>query len=244
MDLVTVLRPYGPTVMIHKNWQPRQTPSRIAIQADNKCRQPARCSRTVLPEASGTLESSRQKGRQRTYEFINSGTPKLNGREALKSIRRHVRKEFILNARQKKAHTDEKLYARSLKPHTNLPIAALDFYRNAPLTSFSEYPIDMQSGTHALLSQYLQYASSRMFPVGSSLKTSPLKSPEWFHFAVTDSAMFHAMLYAAAMYLALLREMSESRDTLYHQTQTISIIQQRLSISNQKFDDSTLGAWL
>jgi hypothetical protein len=81
-----------------------------------------------------------------------------------------------------------------------------------------------------------------MFPVGSSLKISPLKSPEWFHFAVTDAAMFHAMLYAAAMYLALLEGRQESKDTLHHQSQTISILRKRLGTLDQGSDDATLGA--
>jgi hypothetical protein len=81
-----------------------------------------------------------------------------------------------------------------------------------------------------------------MFPLGSCLTSNPLKSQEWFHFAATDEAMFHAVLYAAAVYLALLLGRRESRDTIYYLTQTISILQKRLNASKQQFDDSTLGA--
>jgi hypothetical protein len=128
-------------------------------------------------------------------------------------------------------------------PNCDLQSAStLDTYLLASSTSFSQYPIEMPPSAHALLSNYLTYASSRMFPVGSSLKTSPLKSPDWFHFAVADPAMFHAMLYAAATYLALLEGKSESKDTIYHQNQTILILQNRLNTSKQEFDDSALGA--
>jgi hypothetical protein len=244
MDIVTVMLPHGPTVMTHKGWQPRkplhlepptQSNSRIHILSPH-------CSRTLVQEDPSNLISPPQKRSQRIYQFINSEKPATKSEpEVLKVIRRHVRKEFIRHSRQMTASTKEDLKVQG--PNCNFQnTATFDTYLLAPSTSFSEYPIEMPPSTHALLNNYLTYANSRMFPIGSSFRTSPLKSPEWFHFAITDPAMFHAMLYAAATYLALLEGKSESRDTIYHQNQTILILQNRLNISKQQFDDSTLGA--
>lgn len=244
MDLVTVLLPRGQTVMVHKGWQPRKkSNSKSPANADTKARSPPpRCSKPLALETSGN-GSPPQKQNKCHYEFINSRNPgRKSDAELLKVVRRHVRKKFIRDARQKMPGAGEKTRARSLQLNSQLPVSVFDAYLIAPSTSVSEYPIDMQPHTHSLLSKYLTYASSRMFPIGSSLRTSPIKTPEWFYFAITDAAMFHAMLYAAAIHLALLEGRPESRDTLYHQSQTITILQKRLGHSNQRVDDSTLGA--
>jgi Fungal specific transcription factor domain len=243
MDFVTILLPHGQTVMIHKGWQPCKHPKFTSTPySDAKVRSVSgQCSQAVT--VGGSNAHSSPQGQKREYSFINSKSPRSErDPEVLKTIRRHVRRELIRNTKQGKASKEENSRTSCLPRDSQLPIFGFDKCSIAPSTSFSEYPIEMQPHTHALLSKYLTYASSRMFPIGSSLKRSPLKSPEWLHFAVTDEAMFHAMLYAAAMYLALLEDRTESRDTLYHQNRTISILQRRLRTSSQSFDDSTLGA--
>ncbi len=241
MDLVTVLFPNGPTVMIHKGWQPCKSPHfESSAQWNSKVNvlSPARSS-TLAQEVSSNLGSQIRKRRQRKYQFINSEKPGTKSvPEVLKVIRRHVRKEFICDERQRK----RSLRVKMPTPEFELTDPTLGLCLIGHSTACSEYPVDMLLTAHPLLSKYLAYASSRMSPVGSSLKISPLKSPEWFHFAVTDPFMFHAMLYAAAVYLALLEGRTETRDTVYYQNQTISVLQNRLSTSKQHFDDSTLGA--
>jgi hypothetical protein len=241
MNLVTVLLPNGPTVMIHKGWQPyKSSHSESSTQSDSKVKGKSTPSpSTLAQEVSNNSVSQPQKRRQRKYKFINLEQPGTNSvPEVLKTVRRHVRKEFIREEKQRKKITGVKMPVPDFE-FAN-PSIGLCFIGHT--TACSEYPTDMSHATHALLSKYLTYASSRMFPVGSSLKTSPLKSPTWFQFAITDAAMFHAMLYAAAVYSALLEGMSESRDAIYHQNQTILILQTRLSRSTGQFEDSTLGA--
>ncbi|KAG4436750.1 hypothetical protein IFR05_007768 [Cadophora sp. M221] len=53
--------------------------------------------------------------------------------------------------------------------------------------------------------------------------------------------MLHGVLYAGAVYLALLQGRRETRDTIYHQSEAISIVQKRIVMSDSNFDDSTLG---
>ncbi len=240
MDSVTVLLPSGQNIMVHKGWRSRNKPQfEPATHLDTKSRSP-RCSRT-----SSDLCSKSQNQPPRKYRFITSTPANQNGPETLRIIRRHVRNEVFRDAKEKMKRNETNSRARSQKSQkSNLqsPIHTFDEHLLARSTSLSIYPINIEPHTHALLGKYLTYASRRMFPVGSSLKISPLKSPEWFHFAVTDAAMFHAMLYAAAMYLALLEGRQESKDTLHHQSQTISILRKRLGTLDQGSDDATLGA--
>jgi hypothetical protein len=105
----------------------------------------------------------------------------------------------------------------------------------------SEYPIPMQPHTHQLLSNYMTHVTSRIFPIAGPLKFNPFKTQGWFQFAVTDAAMLHALLYAGAVYLALLNGKTESEDTVHHLSQTISIVSKRLSETEQ-VQDSTIGA--
>ncbi|CZR53005.1 uncharacterized protein PAC_02883 [Phialocephala subalpina] len=195
------------------------------------------------------------------FQFVDSSKPGRKDLETRKLIRRHVRNEFVrLNGRkirgQKKTDVDEQggVEARLGTPSTSStldseesPRGSVDLKVPMPFgypTETSGYPIEMGNETHALLSHYLTHVSKRMYPItGLNLKSNPLQSPEWFHFATTDSAMFHAILYAAAVWLALAQGWRESRDTIYYRSQTIAVVQQRLGDDSTHLTaDATLGA--
>jgi hypothetical protein len=59
---------------------------------------------------------------------------------------------------------------------------------------------------------------------------------------MTDDAMLEAMLYAGAVYLALLEGKTESWDVMYHRHQTLSILNQRMSHAISSIEDFTVGA--
>jgi hypothetical protein len=81
-----------------------------------------------------------------------------------------------------------------------------------------------------------------VYPAGLRLHFNPIRSREWLHFAVTDAAMLQAMLYGGAVYLALLEGKTESWDMMYHQHQTVSILNKRLCDSTLHIADSTISA--
>jgi Fungal specific transcription factor domain len=248
MDSVSILFPDGSTRMIHKGWKYRQKAQfKITAHSDGQSLSPRRAKPSATVKLSGSAPPVQEKRRQREYRFITSGKlERQRDPEVLRVVRSHVRNEFVRDAKERKAITRSNPVEVYPKRNFDSISTALERLKVPCLlirpTYFSEYPIKLHSHTHALLTSYMTYGSSRIYPVGSSLKSNPLKSPEWFHFAVTDAAMFHAVLYSAAMYVALLDGRSESRDTIYHQTQAISILQKRLNASKQQFDDSTLGA--
>ena len=228
--------------MVHKGWNKLQCKS--TTHSDRRTSSP-RSFRGLVQVVCSNLRSPTQQQPRRKYKFITSTRAAKNGPETLRSIRSHVRKKVIEDSKKNPLRNQESSGVGSQgirKPPHESTNSTFDNQLFSASTSYSEYPVDMQPHTHALLSKYLTYASSRMFPVGCSLKTSPLKNPEWFHFAITDAAMFHAMLYAAAMYLALLEGRRESKDTLHHQNHTLSILQKRLAKLEQSHSDATLGA--
>ncbi|KAH7351097.1 hypothetical protein BKA65DRAFT_396859 [Rhexocercosporidium sp. MPI-PUGE-AT-0058] len=173
------------------------------------------------------------------FQFINSTEPGRNKDPAVrKLIRRHVRHENYSRSRWNCSADALKRTPRSNTEAKTLLVPPLLGDPSA-LSTYC-YPLNMSPETHALLEQYLTHATNRMYSK-CRFKSSPFRSPIWFHFAVTDPAMLHGVLYAGAVYLALLQGRRETRDTIYHQSEAISIVQKRLATSDYNFEDSTLG---
>ncbi|CEJ62860.1 hypothetical protein PMG11_11345 [Penicillium brasilianum] len=58
----------------------------------------------------------------------------------------------------------------------------------------------------------------------------------------TDPCMFHASLYAASAHLDAARNDCENPVTLYHQTQTLQLVRQRIEQSHRGIDEGLDGA--
>ena len=184
--------------------------------------------------------SSRNCSCRPQYKFVD---PRKQSRErdlaSRTSTRRHAKRETNAKLKWKRdGNTSMDQLPRAIVlTDSSVP---LSLGLSTALSSFC-YPFDMRPGTHALLEQYLTHASNRMYPLQSCFKTSPFRSPQWFHFAVNDAAMLHGVLFAGAVYLALLQGKRETRDTMYHENEAISIVQKRLGTSNSNFDNAILG---
>jgi hypothetical protein len=59
--------------------------------------------------------------------------------------------------------------------------------------------------------------------------------------AMEDEALLHGVLYAGALYLALLEGKRESKDTMYHFSKLVGIVNNRLS-EGKEVEDKTIGA--
>ncbi|KAF8856520.1 hypothetical protein BDZ45DRAFT_594134 [Acephala macrosclerotiorum] len=235
--------------MIHKGWRSQNIPSKLVKKIPDR----------VSPSVKEASIRPKIEPKKR-FQFVDSSKPgHTKDLETRKLIRRHVRNEFVrLNGTQTRGKKkvdrcgSEGVEARVETPSTpstpvsaespdsvNLKVPMLFGYP----TETSGYPFEMHEETHALLSHYLIHVSRRMYPIAAlKLKSNPLQSPEWFHFATTDPAMFHAILYAAAVWLALAEGRRESKDTIHHRNQVMAIVQQRLGDSTHFNADSTLGA--
>jgi hypothetical protein len=227
MDNAIVFMPDRPVIMTHKGWKDygrHQTTFKPLLNVG------------IHHDASPApkIASKRKDKTVQQFQFINATTPRFSRDcKTQKTVRRHVRNDFL-----RQQEHDNKYNRNHNQPITPSTIQPPISHPTA-LTN-SQYPIDMPPHTHALLSSYLTHAAQRMYP-STSLKSNPLHSPAWLHFAVTDAAMFHAMLYAGAVYMALLAGTHESRDSIFHQNQTVAIVQARLGEGLQ-IQDSTLGA--
>lgn len=256
--------PDGPMITIHKGWQiPRKkhrNKSILLSHSDNQSTSFVNPQDSLLTAVCPENKIRLRTPAQRQYEFINATTPERNkDPDVRKLVRTHVRNEYVRDTRRKKKTTLKKSTTHlpspthttsssdtscpeTLNPDRDDSIVVPQFLGFPTALCISEYPIEMQPHTHGLLSRYMTHVTSRMYPLEPHLKSNPAKSQEWFRFAVTDAAMLHAMLYAGAIYLALLEGKRESGDTVYHLSQTISIVNKRLSESSLHVQDSTIGA--
>ncbi|KAH7399984.1 hypothetical protein BKA64DRAFT_707667 [Cadophora sp. MPI-SDFR-AT-0126] len=232
MEGINILVPATPMVMVQRMGDVAAPPSTTASSN-------AEIIQYMSPNdemASSSLNHSCKP----QYKFVDSKKPSSKRIPPTRAyIRRHANRDTHPRLKWNRYATSpvERPSRVTLFKDPSVP---LSLGLSTALSSF-HYPLDMQPGTHALLEQYLTHATNRMYPLRSCFKTSPFRSPQWFHFAVNDAAMLHGVLFAGAVYLALLQGKRETQDTMYHENAAISIVQKRLETSDCKFDDAILG---
>ena len=233
MEGMSILVPRTPMVMIQRLGD-------VATAASTATHFNAGLVQYMSP-SDQTTPSSRNYSCRPQYKFVNSKKPSKKRDPASRaSTRRHAKRGT--NAKLKwnryaTTSTDQPPRVTVLTDSSVPPSLGL----STALSTF-RYPFDMRPGTHALLEQYLTHATNRMYPLQSCFKSSPFRSPQWFHFAVNDAAMLHGVLFAGAVYVALLQGKRETRDTMYHENEAISIVQKRLGTSDSNFDDARYPA--
>ncbi|KAF7910472.1 hypothetical protein BELL_0072g00010 [Botrytis elliptica] len=252
MDATQLIGTDGPKVNVHKNWN---IPGKIQWKATEfhfKESQVGSKSSTSTHPPSATTINCKEGGPKQKFAFVDlssSGTKTdVNVR---KFVRKHVRNDF-LSKTIRKSKGDPKLRSKCIKPFVELKSVISDHHQHDGLIiedligfptalSLSPWPIEMTTRTHRLLSRYFTHVSSRMYPLSKYLSSNPLRSDEWFRFTINDAAMFHAILYAGAIYLSLLQGGKDSEDSMYHLGKTLEIVKEKLQ-SGKPVDDSTIAA--
>ncbi|KAH8687986.1 hypothetical protein BGZ60DRAFT_522614 [Tricladium varicosporioides] len=262
-----IILPSGPSVTVHRGWRVPRTRGNNHHRRDASGQgQVGVFSARQSPPSSPVPQSLVPAPEERRFEFINSGEP--GGRtdpQVTSRARAHIRNE---NARKRRSIprraaplqtlvSDEILVVAEATTGFLAPInnpLQLDVPQNydAPEippnigqpTALHNYifPIEMRARTHALLSQYLTYIPRRIYPLELCLESNPMRSPEWFQYAVQDAATLHSMLYVGAMYMALYEGKTETRDTAFHLSGAASIVNRRLEASRDSVADCTIGA--
>lgn len=258
MNRFSVIVPDGPQFTVHKGWKVPRKPHRDAIPP--------------LPFSPNSNEKGEHSSstRGQYFEFVNSVKPGQNKDPELKKlVRTHVRNEQVRNSHRLIRNSPKKLVPQITNhadhhdsdniiywpPHTTTPSASSSHTRSqaanpsvprdigyqTALINF-DFPIEMNTSIHRVLDHYFSHIPLMVYPLESCLRSNPLKSPEWFQYAIEDSAMLHSVLYAGSLYLALLEGKKESKDTLYHLSRVVSIVNQRLNESGGEIEDSTIGA--
>ncbi|TGO20965.1 hypothetical protein BPAE_0252g00080 [Botrytis paeoniae] len=252
MDATQLIGTDGPRVNVHKNWN---IPGKIrwkATESSFKESQVESKSSTSTDPLSATNINCNEGGPKQKFAFVDlssSGTKTdVNVR---KFVRKHVRNDF-LSKTTRKSKGDPKLRLKCIKPFVKPKSVISDYHHHDGLIiedfigfptalSLSPWPIEMTTRTHRLLSRYFTHVSSRMYPLSKYLSSNPLRSDEWFRFTINDAAMFHAILYAGAIYLSLLQGGKDSEDSVYHLGKTLEIVKEKLQ-NGEPADDSTIAA--
>ncbi|EMR90885.1 hypothetical protein BcDW1_500 [Botrytis cinerea BcDW1] len=242
----------GSKVNVYKNWDiPRKIQWKATKLSLKESRVESKSSTSSQP-SSATNINCNEGGPKQKFAFINSSSSgtktDVNVR---KFVRKHVRNDF-LSKTARKSKGDPKVRSRSIKSFVEPNSVITDHPQHDGLIienliglptalSLSPWPIEMTTRTHLLLSRYFTHASSRMYPLSKYLSYNPLRSDEWFRFTINDATMFHAILYAGAIYLSLLQGGKDSEDSVYHLSKTLGKVKEKLQ-NGKPADDSTIAA--
>lgn len=243
----------GFTVAVHKNWNiPRKGQWKVSEVSTIES-QMASSKSSTSPHSSVTNIHLKEGESSQKFAFVNSTSPTAKTDVNIrKFVRKHVRNDY-LNKTTRKSKESPKVRSTSLKhsvepksivspdTHQHDGFIVEDLIGFPTALSLSPWPIEMTPRTHRLLGRYFTHVSSRMYPLTKYLSSNPLCSDEWFRFTINDAAMFHAILYAGAIYLSLLQGGKDSEDSVYHLGKTLEKIRDKLQ-NGQSADDSTIAA--
>lgn len=262
-----IIEPAGPFVTIHKGWQtePLETQSGPVFSISDGLQQT-----DSLLFTRSKSQQAQSRVHQKNYEFVNlEMAGRIKEKKVRKMIKSHASKSSAGTKRKLTSLRKDVPSAPSDPPEDSTELQQVDLSENDCLDNasthnhksrgsevipslvghaitlcISDYAVKLQPREHWLLDRYLTPASRRTYPVGPGLsrRYSPMRSKEWVQYSLTDAAMLQALLYAAAVHLALLEGKTDSWDIMYHQHQTVSILNQRLSHSTSCIEDSTVGA--
>jgi hypothetical protein len=239
MDGFNIIVPEGPLITVHKGWVPGRKKGLGVV--------------TGRPPSRGQVKVDKGKKKEgivyaRHFEFVNAVEPGRSKDPAVRRlVRTHVRNEYVRNAAKEKGKTSKedintgsKLNATSKDSKMRKHPTPRTLGNPTTLSTFA-YPIAMGETSFSLLKHYIKHAPKRIYPLESCLSSNPLRSPSWFQMAMGDEALLHGVLYAGALYLALLEGKRESKETMYHFSKLVGIVNGRLS-GGREVEDNTIGA--
>ncbi|KAJ8060221.1 hypothetical protein OCU04_010564 [Sclerotinia nivalis] len=244
----------GFTVSVYQNWNiPRKGQWKSTTFFSKESRVPTSKSPTSTYPSSVTDIHHNERESSQNFAFVNSSSQGTKTDVKVREfVRKHVRNDY-LSKRTLESKRRPKVRSTTIKHVVDRQsVVSTGGHRNDDLViekligfptalSLSPWPIEMTPETHRLLGRYFTHASSRMYPLSKYLSSNPLCSDEWFRFTINDAAMFHAILYAAALYLSLLQGGKESEDSVYHLGKILENVKDKLQ-SGQIADDSTIAA--
>ncbi|PQE13781.1 hypothetical protein CJF31_00005266 [Rutstroemia sp. NJR-2017a BVV2] len=241
MSTVKRVQLNGPEITIYKDWH---IGSRVRWTS----------SAYSSPEATSNSERKSAAGRSRPdqkFAFVNTThVGKTKDPDIRKFVRTHVRNDY-LRKRQSTSKSARKSHHRPSQPAA-VPVTDLSWYDTliiedaigAPTAlSLSPWPLDMSPKMHRLLSRYLTHVSASMYPLSEYLSSNPIRSPSWFHFAVKDPLMLQGVMYAGAVYLALLEGRRDSEESVVFLGGAVRMVKERLRARGSGLaDDGVLAA--
>jgi hypothetical protein len=67
-----------------------------------------------------------------------------------------------------------------------------------------------------------------MWPLELLCKFNPVSPAMWFNWAMSDNALFQALLYTTSSYASLLSGMTESKESIIHLGESVRMLQTRI----------------
>ena len=191
-----------------------------------------------------SASASSNKDQSRTYEFITSSNPEVNrDPEVRKLVRKHVVKD-TQESKVKQLKNDIENFERETRPpmenvHSQSQICSSSFVSGArtPVTldiskqiewHFLAFPIKMKPHLHRLVTLYFNRLVSKLYRLEDYLEFNPLKTSALFEFTMTDDAVFHSLLYAAAVASSLIDGIKGSEEVALQLSETAAIVSKRL----------------
>ncbi|CAD6446334.1 b65ea896-cc05-42a0-ac36-65c3002f8542 [Sclerotinia trifoliorum] len=243
----------GLKVSVYKNWNvPCKGQWKVTTFPSKESCLPTSKSPTSTHPSSPTNAHHNEREPSQNFAFVNSSSQGTQADVNIrKFVRKHVRNDYLSKSRENKRRP--KVRSTTIKDvvdpqsvvytggrqNDDIVIEGLIGFPTA--LSLSPWPIEMTPETHRLLSRYFTYASSKIYPLPKYLSSNPLCSAEWFRFTISDAVMFHAILYAAALYISLLQGGKESEVSVYHLGKVLENAKDKLQ-KGQIADDSTIAA--
>lgn len=224
---------HGPVVMRHKGWQ-SSNKSKTAELSDDADREPRKReeTRNVLPPPK--------------LQFVNTTDPtQKQDAKTRKLIKTHVVKDLL---RQKRVlgrlHANPRTKASRISSLSSIPetvsTSTSDKTPSQPTIALFQ-SLDPHPNLSATI-HYINKVASAMYPLESKFKFNPLSAAPWFDFALSDEALFNALLYTTTAYAGLIQGTAESKVAMVKMNRSVVLVNERLKREGVWIEDGTIGA--
>lgn len=256
----------GQVVTVHKGWTNRKKADDVNSGNSMRQKQLPNSSVRLSPSSSDEPDPSSSSGSSlpkrptppvgpRQFEFVHGTDPFRNrDPDVRKLVRAHAMRD---SARRKKQQQDteseeaeETIYPgikflEEAKRRFQLPLLVDNVDNRAfgwtPDPSLSLLSIKLDPYMTDLVHD-LATASSRMYPRESIFKFNPISPTHWFHFALADKALLHAVVYTVFAYSGLFEGAVESSKATTEFGQCIALVNKRLAGPRLDITDGTVAA--
>lgn len=100
----------------------------------------------------------------------------------------------------------------------------------SPYSSNGMFPL-ASLDPHPQLSPIIYYVASigtAMWPLEDKLRFNPISPCNWFDSALSDDALFHALLYTTSTYAGLISGTTENKESIMHVGRSLKLVNERL----------------
>ncbi|KAF2496782.1 hypothetical protein BU16DRAFT_560099 [Lophium mytilinum] len=272
MSLQTIILPPGPLVLVHKGWHHDSKDSADGLRQSDTGKSKRSLNDVSIPVAKPLLSKSAPKrsrgertrpqtalgaapGRTQDWLFVDATDP-LRKRDpgVQKLVRRHVMRDYYGDpeSREKakkprtKSPTASAVVAPRLEGDPRAMLKECLLSRNPPGSATSLYggglPFAMKPHFHKLMNFYIAQIARTLYPLHDTMIFNPAHK-FWFPLALTDEALFRALLYVSALGLTTLpgSKASASEDSTSLTRPLFGLLSRRLN-DLSKVSDATIGA--